>query len=182
MTLPRLTSVDGIGDCKTCHLQQHNTRAPISHKISKSTYRIDLSSSGGTMRRLRLVLIFIGLLKRTPTKAFSNRQLLRTPTSESHRRSNPSRQSLHYRTQQRMANANANMTEFSPQVFGVTLEPSNSWIIDESSPFPQAQVQRDEATVLDTYWGPRIVLGLVPLLYGKHEIYNVIIVSLSIDC
>ena len=81
-----------------------------------------------------------------------------------------------------MANANANMTEFSPQVFGVTLEPSNSWIIDESSPFPQAQVQRDDATVLDTYWGPRIVLGLVPLLYGKHEIYNVIIVSLSIDC
>jgi len=59
-----------------------------------------------------------------------------------------------------------------------TLDSSNSWFADDtsSSPigsFPDAKVkkvQRDDttiATIMDSYWGPRIVLGLVPVLYGK---------------
>lgn len=114
----------------------------------------------------RLVLLFIGLLKgTTPTRAFSF----------SNKKSEYPRQyPLHYRTQQRMANVNANVTE----MFGGT----HSWVIvDESSLSPSIEstfpfdgkVQPDDATILDSYWLPRIVLSLVPLLYGK--IHNIII-------
>lgn len=73
-----------------------------------------------------------------------------------------------------MANVNANVTE----MFGGT----HSWVIvDESSLSPSIEstfpfdgkVQPDDATILDSYWLPRIVLSLVPLLYGK--IHNIII-------
>lgn len=109
----------------------------------------------------RLVLLFIGLLKgTTPTRAFSF----------SNKKSEYPRQyPLHYRTQQRMANVNANVTE----MFGGT----HSWVIvDESSLSPSIEstfpfdgkVQPDDATILDSYWLPRIVLSLVPLLYGTN--------------
>ena len=114
----------------------------------------------------RVALLFIGLLA-PPTQAFSNGYGLRTlRPSES-----PNRQPLHFKTQQRMVHVNANMTELRVG----TLDSSNSWFADDtsSSPigsFPDAKVQRDDttiATIMDSYWGPRIVLGLVPVLYGK---------------
>ena len=117
----------------------------------------------------RVALLFIGLLA-PPTQAFSNGYGLRTlRPSES-----PNRQPLHFKTQQRMVHVNANMTELRVG----TLDSSNSWFADDtsSSPIgslPAAKVQRDDtiSTIMDSYWGPRIVLGLVPVLYGK--IYNI---------
>ena len=73
-----------------------------------------------------------------------------------------------------MVHVNANMTELRVG----TLDSSNSLFADDtsSSPIgslPAAKVQRDDtiSTIMDSYWGPRIVLGLVPVLYGK--IYNI---------
>lgn len=114
----------------------------------------------------RVALLFIGLLA-PPTQAFSNGGLRTLRTSES-----PSRQPLHFKTQQRMVHVNANMTELRVG----TLDSSNSWFVDDtsSSPigsFPDAKVQRDDttiSTIMDSYWGPRIVLGLVPVLYGTN--------------
>lgn len=54
---------------------------------------------------------------------------------------------------------------------------THSWVIvDESSLSPSIEstfpfdgkVQPDDATILDSYWLPRIVLSLVPLLYGTN--------------